>query len=76
MFFFFQVTKVERLENPELWQNYNRERGQMLHKLRSGDSSARCTPVKSLSNRGAVMTTVNIAEDGPLCREIYPEAGV
>lgn len=72
--FFIQVTKVERLENPEVWRGYYRKREELFHKLKSPlGSSACCTSVESLSSRGQAKTTINVNKAGPLCREIYPQ---
>ena len=80
MIFFIQVTKVERLENPELWREYSQRRERLFRNLeethRRG-SSACCSPVESLpKSRGPVKTTASIAKDGPLCREIYQQVSV
>ena len=73
-FFFIQVTKVERLENPEVWRGYNRKREELFHKLKSPlGSTACCTSVESLSSRGQVKTTINVNKAGALCREIYAQ---
>ncbi|KAK7097063.1 uncharacterized protein [Littorina saxatilis] len=70
-----QVTKVERLENPELWRDYCHKRANLLSKLQSRHATkAQCTPVENLPNsRGPLQTTANIARKSPLSRDIHPE---
>ena len=68
---------MERLENPEMWQEYSHKRERLFHFLElhhRGSSAAHFTPVENLhSSRGPVKTTVNIAKTNLLRRDIYPQ---
>ncbi|XP_076468322.1 uncharacterized protein LOC143299086 [Babylonia areolata] len=70
-----QVVRVERLENPQLWQEYSHRRELLFRRLEhraSSASSAFFTPLEQLSgSRGVLKTTENIAARSLLDREIY-----
>jgi hypothetical protein len=68
-----QVTNVERVENPGLYERYSERKQKMLRHLRDPDlGSMAFTPLDRLmGSSGAVMTTVNMDINSFLRRNIY-----
>ncbi|PVD35163.1 hypothetical protein C0Q70_06444 [Pomacea canaliculata] len=64
-----QVVKVERLENPGLWNQYNHRREMVYHS--HGYTYFR--PIAKLpGSSGPVQTTESVPRESPLRRQIYP----
>ncbi|KAK7486994.1 hypothetical protein BaRGS_00021810 [Batillaria attramentaria] len=67
-----QVVKVERLENPELWEKYSMLREACIRQLEFNKQSG-FTPVEKLpGSKGPVKTTTTLRRGSPLRREVYP----
>ncbi|XP_076468583.1 uncharacterized protein LOC143299248 [Babylonia areolata] len=70
-----QVRRVERLENPKLWQRYSQKRERLFTALvdgHRGSGPARCAPVERLpSSSGPVHTTRKIPEHSLLQRDMF-----
>lgn len=70
-----EVLRVERLENPCLWQEYSHRREQLFSKLeyrQDSSSAAVFTSVEKLpGSRGPIQTTANIPSGSLLSRDIY-----
>ncbi|PVD35159.1 hypothetical protein C0Q70_06440 [Pomacea canaliculata] len=64
-----QVVKVERLENPGLWNQYNHRREMIYHS--HGYTYFRPI-VKLPGSSGPVQTTESVPRESPLRRQIYP----
>nr|KAG5699639.1 hypothetical protein BaRGS_005087 [Batillaria attramentaria] len=67
-----QLVKVERLENPELWEKYSMLREACIRQLEFNKQSG-FTPVEKLpGSKGPVKTTTTLRRGSPLRREVYP----
>lgn len=66
---YLQVVKVERLENPFLWEQYKHRR-EILY-LSHGCSNVQ--PIEKLpGSQSPVLTTANLTRGSPLRQQIYP----
>ena len=80
----WQITKIQRLENPRLFVEYSHQREKLFDRLTEDIYSSkrhRCTPVNQLANTrymssGPVKTTEIIAKKSLLSCDIYPQVCV
>ena len=71
-----QITKVERLENPNLWEEYCVFRNRLFRRMKEehrGTAFTRLENVKGSS--GPLRTTSNLSRGSVLQRDICPEVG-